>query len=172
MTICSDKQPSSAQGSVFFINYGHDSEVILKSVSNFFHHWLNSHACRIRVQFKKKDIVSYQKEIAVLKKLREIGDTKEGFPKLISHKETENSAEFIINVSDSKSLAYTPRFFTWQAQGPNIRKLMQQCPMQKFSTPTSFKIVYKLVSLNSLTVQSLSISFIINSIIIYSEPQF
>ena len=37
VTLCSDKQPSSAQGSVFFINYGHDSEVILKSVSNYFH---------------------------------------------------------------------------------------------------------------------------------------
>ena len=37
--------------------------------------------------------------MAVLKKLREIGDNIEGFPKLISHKETENSAEFIINVS-------------------------------------------------------------------------
>ena len=84
VTLCSDKQPSSAQGSVFFINYGHDSEVILKS-------------------FKKKDIVSYQKEMAVLKKLREIGDNIEGFPKLISHKETENSAEFIINVSQSYS---------------------------------------------------------------------
>ena len=90
MTLCSDKQPSSAQGSVFFINYGHDSEVILKS-------------------FKKKDIVSYQKEIAVLKKLREIGDNIEGFPKLISHKETENSAEFIINVSQSFRLS--PLFY-------------------------------------------------------------
>ena len=87
MTLCSDKQPSSAQGSVFFINYGHDSEVILKS-------------------FKKKDIVSYQKEMAVLKKLREIGDNIEGFPKLISHKETENSAEFIINVSKSYLSSY------------------------------------------------------------------
>ena len=41
--------------------------------------------------------------MAVLKKLREIGDNIEGFPKLISHKETENSAEFIINVSQSYS---------------------------------------------------------------------
>ena len=42
--------------------------------------------------------------MAVLKKLREIGDNIEGFPKLISHKETENSAEFIINVSQKPSL--------------------------------------------------------------------
>ena len=42
--------------------------------------------------------------MAVLKKLREIGDNIEGFPKLISHKETENSAEFIINVSQKQSL--------------------------------------------------------------------
>ena len=33
VTLCTDKQPSSAQGSVYFINYGHDTEVILKSVS-------------------------------------------------------------------------------------------------------------------------------------------
>ena len=42
----------------------------------------------------------------MLKKLREIGDRVEGFPKLISHKETENSAEFIINVSQSFLSSY------------------------------------------------------------------
>ena len=47
--------------------------------------------------------------MAVLKKLRDIGDNIEGFPKLISHKETENSAEFIINVSQkfNKDLCLT-----------------------------------------------------------------
>lgn len=41
-----------------------------------------------------------------MKKLRENGDIIEGFPKLISHKETENSAEFIINVSKLYCLTF------------------------------------------------------------------
>lgn len=36
--------------------------------------------------FKKKDIGSYQKEMAVLLKLRSLDDKIEGFPKLISYK--------------------------------------------------------------------------------------
>ena len=110
--INSDKQ-KSAQGSVFYVKQGNDStkELVLKI-------------------YKNNDMKSYFKEIAVFRKLEEkqkqlAAEREEmpGFPKILSTKESSSSAELLM-----------------EALGPNIRKLLKQCPTGLFSKTTTYII--------------------------------
>lgn len=80
--------------------------------------------------YKNNDMKSYFKENAVFQKLEEkkkqLADEHEdlpGFPRVISTKESSTSAELLM-----------------EALGPNIRKLLKQCPTGFFSKTTTYII--------------------------------
>ena len=56
-----------------------------------------------------------------------------GFPEIVSKKDTNKRAEILM-----------------QALGPNLRKLVKQCPGKKFSKTTTFMITLQLVSITIL----------------------
>ena len=90
--------------------------------------------------YKNEDIKSYLKEISVFKKVMEIKrglkdlhsqsipphitEGVVGFPDMISHIEGQQSAEILM-----------------EALGPNLRKLLKQCPSNVFSKTTVYMII-------------------------------
>lgn len=83
--------------------------------------------------YKQRDLKSYFKEKAVLNQLDDYfrEDTQEvkGFPDIVSKKDNNKRAEILM-----------------QALGPNLRKLVKQCPGKKFSKTTVYMITLQLVS--------------------------
>ena len=82
---------------------------------------------------------SYLKEIAVFKRLDDMMKRRQkdeqleplvGFPDMISHLEGQKSAEILM-----------------EALGPNLRKLLKQCPGNIFTKTTVYMITIQLVSL-------------------------
>ena len=84
--------------------------------------------------YKSRDLKSYFKEKAVLNQLDDYfkkDDSQEvkGFPEIVSKKDNNKRAEILM-----------------QALGPNLRKLVKQCPGKKFSKTTVYMITLQLVS--------------------------
>jgi serine/threonine protein kinase len=88
--------------------------------------------------YKKDDLKSYFKEIAVFKAIHSVkADTKnmqrpadlEGFPEMISKKESNNQAEILM-----------------ESLGSNLRKILKQCAEKEFSKTTVYMIIIQLVS--------------------------
>jgi hypothetical protein len=90
--------------------------------------------------YKNEDIKSYLKEIVVFKKLNQMrsnlpenGNPGEeefmGFPKMISNLQGASQAEILM-----------------EALGPNLRKLLKQCPGKVFSKTSIYMITIQLVS--------------------------
>ena len=119
LIINSDKQ-KSAQGAVFYVKTKSDQT---KGVDREL----------VLKIYKQRDLKSYFKEKAVLNllddhflKQKAVGT---GFPEIISKKDNNKRAEILMS-----------------ALGPNLRKLVKQCPGRKFSKTTTFMITLQLVS--------------------------
>lgn len=111
----------SAQSSVFYVTKVGDPnhQIVLKI-------------------YKNDDIKSYYKEIAVFKKIAQMNHNLPeqskiedfgGFPALVSNLENHNQAEILM-----------------EALGPNLRKLLKQCPGKVFSKTSIYMITIQLVS--------------------------
>mmetsp|Transcript_13148 Transcript_13148/g.20443 ORF Transcript_13148/g.20443 Transcript_13148/m.20443 type:complete len:121 (+) Transcript_13148:210-572(+) len=78
----------------------------------------------------------YMKEVTVFKKLHEFkekherltGDTIPGFPEMVSKIEGKDTAEILM-----------------KALGPNLRKLLKDCPGHYFSQTTVYMITIQLI---------------------------
>jgi len=83
--------------------------------------------------YKNENMKSYLKEISVFKKLNEMkkavgvngveSESLVGFPEMISYIESNKTAEILM-----------------EALGPNLRKLLKQCPGNVFSKTTVYMI--------------------------------
>lgn len=87
--------------------------------------------------YKNEDMKSYLKEIAVFKNIEEYKKRQNeegqekivGFPIMTSNREGQKTAELLM-----------------EALGPNLRKLLKECPGNVFSKTTVYMITIQLVS--------------------------
>jgi serine/threonine protein kinase len=78
--------------------------------------------------YAQEDFKSYKKEVAVFMKLKNLKNCI-GYPEMISKIESKETAELLM-----------------EALGPNLRKLLAQCPGKLFSKTTVYMLTIQLVS--------------------------